>query len=224
MQGSKGRDAFYRIAPFALFIAFLAAGPFIASPWLPAIRGLAVAGLLAAFWRHYSELQKGVRLLFDPKSNLTPFWFAVGSGLLVFVLWINLDADWMVVGEMGKGFAPLKADGSVDWALAGLRLFGLALVVPVMEELFWRSFLMRWIDKRDFLAMDPKRASFTAFALSSGLFALEHTQWLAGLVAGIVYTWVYKKTGNLWVPIVSHAITNGTLGLWILSTGNWQYW
>ena len=224
MQSKGGRDAFYRIAPFALFIAFLAAGSFVASPWLPVVRGLAVAALLAAFWRHYAELKKGDGFLFDPKRNPSPFLLAVVSGLLVFFVWIHLDAGWMVVGEMGKGFAPLKPDGSIDWVLAGLRLFGLALVVPVMEELFWRSFLMRWIDKRKFLEMDPRQASFTAFALSSGLFAIEHNQWLAGLIAGAVYGWLYKKTGDLRVPIISHTVTNGTLGLWILATGNWQYW
>jgi CAAX prenyl protease-like protein len=72
--------------------------------------------------------------------------------------------------------------------------------------------------------MDPKRASFTALAISSALFAVEHSQWLAGLIAGVVYTWLYKKTGNLRIPILSHAITNGTLGLWILATGNWRFW
>jgi CAAX prenyl protease-like protein len=230
MQSQAGRDAFYRIAPFALFTAFLAAGHFIESPWLPAIRGLAVAALLAAFWRDYSELKIGDRPPFSltesllEKGGLSAIFISIISGLAVFGAWIALDSGWAVAGDVGKGFAPLKADGSIDWMLAGLRLFGLALVVPVMEELFWRSFLLRWIDRRDFLAMDPRQASFTAFALSSALFALEHTQWLAGLIAGLAYTWLYKKTGNLRVPIISHAVTNGTLGLWILATGNWRFW
>jgi uncharacterized protein len=216
MQRQAGRDAFYRIAPFALFVAFLAAGHLSASPWLPLARGIAVALLLAAFWPRYVELR--IR-------GLTPnFVLAVGAGIAVFLVWINLDAPWALIGDMGKGFAPLREDGSIDWLKAGLRLFGLALVVPVMEELFWRSFLMRWIDRRDFLSMDPRAASFTAFALSSALFASEHTQWLAGLIAGLVYTWVYKKTANLWYPILAHAITNGTLGIWILATGNWRFW
>jgi CAAX prenyl protease-like protein len=93
-----------------------------------------------------------------------------------------------------------------------------------MEELFWRSFLLRWIDSRDFLSWDPRKATFLAFALSSALFASEHSLWFAGLAAGIAYTWVYIRSGNLWIPIVSHAVTNGTLGLWILATGNWRFW
>jgi hypothetical protein len=98
------------------------------------------------------------------------------------------------------------------------------LVVPVMEELFWRSLVMRWIDQRDFLAADPRRATLAAFLISSGLFALEHTLWLAGLLAGLAYAWLYRRTGNLRVAIASHALTNGLLGAWILATHDWRYW
>jgi CAAX prenyl protease-like protein len=108
--------------------------------------------------------------------------------------------------------------------LVALRLFGLVLVVPVMEELFWRSFLMRWIARRDFLALAPARAGAVAFLLSSALFALEHSLWFAGLLAGLAYGWVYMRTGNVRVPIASHAITNGLLGAWILATQNWHHW
>ena len=87
-----------------------------------------------------------------------------------------------------------------------------------------KHFLLRWIDKREFLAFDPRSASWVAFAISSALFASEHSQWFAGLLAGMTYNWIYMRTGNLWVPIVSHATTNGLLGIWILATGNWQFW
>ena len=107
---------------------------------------------------------------------------------------------------------------------AALRLLGLAAIVPVMEELFWRSFLMRRIDAVDFLAADPRRAGWLAIALSSALFASEHSLWFAGLLAGIAYACVYRRSANLWTVILSHAITNGALGAWILATGSWRYW
>ena len=93
-----------------------------------------------------------------------------------------------------------------------------------MEELFWRSFLLRWIDRREFLTADPRRASWLAFAISSALFAVEHSLWFAGLLAGLAYGWLYMRSRNLWIPIVSHATTNGILGIWILATGNWRFW
>jgi uncharacterized protein len=215
------RPALARIAPFAAFMAFLASQPLlersIDARWIVVLRGLAAAAVLAAFWRTYSELR-------DPKPVPAREWLlAVAVGLAVFGAWIAFDSGWAAF-ESAAGFVPQRADGSLDAPLAALRLFGLVLVVPVMEELFWRSFLLRWIDRRDFLAADPKRSSPMAIALSCALFATEHSLWFAGLLAGAAYTWVYMRAGNLRLPIVSHATTNGTLGLWILATGNWRLW
>ncbi len=198
---------------------------------LTVVRGVAAAAVLAILWPHYTELRFAgnpyPRSLRGPlpraREHAREWLIAVAVGFAVFFAWIHLDRGWMTLGG-GTAFDPTRADGTIDWTLAGLRLFGFALVVPVMEELFWRSFVMRWIDARDFLHVDPRRATWRAFVISSALFASEHSLWLAGLAAGLGYSWVYVRSGNLWMPIVSHAITNGTLGLWILATGNWRYW
>jgi CAAX prenyl protease-like protein len=169
------------------------------------------------FWRGYREL--------GAAGAVTPHqWLlALGSGLAVFAAWIHFDDSWAVLGR-AEGFDPRGAAGEIDLVLAGLRLAELALVVPVMEELFWRSFLLRWLDARDFIAADPRRASPSAFALTAALFASEHLHWFAGLLAGLVYNGLYVRTGNLWVPIASHAVTNGALGVWVLATRNWHLW
>ena len=233
------KAAFARIAPFAAFILFIALAPLVRGlvddRWWVVARGLVAGALLLAFWRHYVELKKGSGAFFPPRPGVAdsapknapdPFFeyvLAVVVGLVVFVAWITFDFGWLKVGG-GGAFVPLRADGSVDPVLVALRLVGLAAVVPILEELFWRSFLMRWITQRDFLALEPRHASLAAFALSSALFASEHAQWFAGLIAGFAYGWLYRRSGNLWIPIVSHASTNGTLGIWILATGQWSYW
>jgi CAAX protease family protein len=185
-----------------VFIAFVMAGVLVVE------RALVVAGLLLSFWPRYVELRKPIAV---PARE---WLLGILVGLAVFVAWINLDQGWMVTGRLGD------SEPAQPW----LRLAGFALVVPVMEELFWRSFLLRWIDSRDFLGADPRKASARALAIVSVLFAAEHSFWLAGLVAGIAYTWLYVRSGSLWIPIVSHTTTNATLGLWILATGNSQYW
>jgi CAAX prenyl protease-like protein len=115
-------------------------------------------------------------------------------------------------------------DGRIDWLLVAIRIAGAALVVPVMEELFWRSFLMRWIDSPDFESVEPSQLSLKSFAITVLLFGFEHNLWLAGIVAGLAYGWLYKRHQTLWSPILAHAVTNGLLGLWVLRTGNWSYW
>jgi hypothetical protein len=223
-RGSTGAP--WRILPFAVLVGLIAAGQLLSSSswrealdwrWLTVGRGLAVGLVLALTWRHFSELRP-FRLAAGQLAA------AVGLGLAVFGLWIVLDHGWVVIDAPAPGFVPLDAAGRLDPWLYGLRLAGFALAVPVAEELFWRSFLLRWIDKRRFRDMDPRNASLKAFAICSALFALEHSQWLAGLVAGMIYTGLYTRTGNLWAPIVSHAITNAALGIWILASGRWPLW
>ena len=218
-SGSSIPDALPRAVPFAAFIALLAASPLLEglvdARWLVVGRGLVAAALLAAFWRFYSELRSN-----QPVPYLAPVLVGIALGFL----WTWLDFGWTHLGGPAPGFVPLRADGSLDPLLVALRLFGFVLVVPVMEELFWRSFLMRRIDRADFLALDPRATSTLAMLLTSAVFALEHREWLAGLLAGLAYGTVYRRWGNLRLCIASHASTNLTIAGWVLATGEWRHW
>jgi len=173
--------------------------------------------LLAALLPRYTELKTA------PRATPTQWIAAIAAGLGAFLAWILLDQGWNSFPLHG-GFDPGGAPPGGRWALVAVRLFALTLTVPLMEELFWRSFLLRWIDSRNFLAADPARASLRAILVVIVLFGAEHSQWLAGLLAGAAYTAVYVRTRNILLTTLSHAITNGFLGIWILSTGNWRLW
>lgn len=80
------------------------------------------------------------------------------------------------------------------------------------------------VDAKDFLAIRPQTVSLRAVLITSALFALEHHLVVAGFVAGLVYSWLYVRTGRLWVPIAAHAVTNGVLGVWVIQTGAWGLW
>jgi CAAX prenyl protease-like protein len=130
----------------------------------------------------------------------------------------------MTLGSPTASFQPVDAEGRVDWPLVAVRWAGAALLVPVMEELFWRSFLMRWIERAQFEAVLPQRVGLKAVVLSTFVFMLAHTLWLAAILAGLAYAWLYVRTGKLWVPIVAHAVTNGALGVWVVATRSWGFW
>ena len=70
----------------------------------------------------------------------------------------------------------------------------------------------------------PQRVALKAVVLSTFVFVLAHTLWLAAIVAVLAYAWLYVRTGKLWVPIIAHAVTNGALGAWVVVTGNWAFW
>ena len=223
---SLSRAAAVRIAPFALFMAMLALraavpvdGSWGLDPrWLYGLTVLLVGALLLLFWRDYGELTR------QTWPSASEAMLAVAVGVVVFALWIQLDAPWMMLGEPSAGFVPLSADGTIDWPLVAVRLLGATLLVPLMEELFWRSFLMRWLHAPTFEGVDPTRVGLKAIVLSTFVFVLAHPLWLAAVVAGLAYAWLYVRSGKLWLPVIAHAVTNGVLGVWVVMTGNWQFW
>jgi CAAX prenyl protease-like protein len=220
------RSAILRILPFAVFMLMLALrgalpadGSAGVDPrWVYGGTVALVGGLLLWFWREYGELAA------QTAPSVREAGLAVVVGLLVFFLWINLDAPWMRLGEATAGFRPVDEQGQLLWPLIAVRWVGAALLVPVMEELFWRSFFMRWIQHPTFEALPPPQVGLKAIVLSTFVFMLAHTLWLGAVVAGLAYAWLYKRTGKLWVPVIAHAVTNGVLGGWVVFTGNWGFW
>ena len=215
---------FVRSLPFGLYIALLVLegllpdwAPGFDVRWLYPVKAGLVALALALLWRHYTEL----RTWDLPARHLL---LSVAVGFVVLVLWVNLDAGWMLLGEPGAGYKPTDEAGRIDWMLVAFRIAGAALVVPIMEELFWRSFVQRWVQQPDFLNLHPARMGLKALLIASALFAVEHLQWLAGLIAGLAYGWLYMRARNLWAPIVAHAVTNGALGAYVVATGHWSFW
>lgn len=217
--------ALARIIPFVLFMVLLAVRGnwpegwmFVDPRWLYAASVVIVSGSLIWFWRRYQELGRGSGL------SLPNWALSIAVGVVVFALWISLTEPWMMLGEATAGFVPVDENGELIWSLVIFRWVGAALMVPIMEELFWRSYLMRWIDKPDFEQVDPGTVSAKAIVLSTVVFTLAHTQWLGAVIAGLAYAWLYRHTRSLWAPIIAHMVTNGVLGVWVVMHGHWQFW
>ncbi len=221
------RSTVVRVMPFLAFMLLLALrgmapddGSWGVDPrWLYGVQTVLVAGLLVLWWRDYGELSR------QTWPTLGEAAFAAAVGALVFVLWIHLDAAWMTMpADATAPFVPADAAGRLDWPLITVRWLGATLLVPVMEELFWRSFLMRWLQAPVFDAVPPASVRLKAIVLSTFVFVLAHTLWLAAAVAGLAYAWLYVRSGKLWLPVLAHAVTNGLLSIWVVSTGQWQFW
>lgn len=218
------RPGLARSIPFGLYMGLMILQPYVENllpggvdaRWLYGVRVGIVLIALLFLWRFYGELREA------PDPGASGWLLGIGMGIVVFVLWIYLDFKPLAFSP-GEGFDP-RSGGGLDVGLVLVRMAGAALIVPVMEELFWRSFLLRWIQRPSFLSVEATTLGFKAILFSSILFASEHRLWFAGLLAGLAYAWLYKKTGNLWVPILAHAITNGLLGAYVLSTGSWSLW
>ena len=214
--------AIARVIPIGIYLLFLATAPWI-EPYLPdgrwqyPIMVTCVAIALGILAPQFEELRGTLRI------NCQEWLSAVLVGVMVFVLWINLEQPWASIGTP-TGFDPRNPNGEVDYALAALRIACAALVVPIMEELFWRSFIMRWIEQTTFFTLHPGAVTWRGLVVSSVLFGVEHNLWLAGILVGLAYGGLYIRSGKLRSAIAAHAVTNFLLGSWVVYSSQWQFW
>jgi CAAX prenyl protease-like protein len=175
-----------------------------------------LAALIYA-WRAYQELTG------NAFANRREMLLAMGVGVLVYVAWVRMEWPWAMQGQ-ADGYNPFQAGALAGTMLAVVRIFGAAVVVPIMEELFWRSFLLRYLISPQFTAV--RLGIFTPLSciVTVVLFGLEHHLWLAGIMAGAAYTLLLYTTRRLWPCILAHAITNLMLGAHVLMTGEWRWW
>jgi uncharacterized protein len=160
------------------------------------------------------------------------FWASTGIGIVVFLVWIAPDAifnyrhTWLFQNSItGAAESSVPVWLRARFGFVAVRVFGCVVAVPLLEELFWRGWLMRWLVDTNFLKVPLAIYVPKAFWVVALMFASEHgPYWEVGLVAGIIYNWWVIRTGNLADAILAHAVTNGLLSAWVLYTGRWEYW
>ena len=158
---------------------------------------------------------------------------SVAIGLGVFALWVLPDAlfpeyrqHWLFHNPIvGAVRTSLKAGSAGDPLSLALRTARAIAIVPLVEELFWRGWLMRWLVGSDFQKIPLGAYSAKAVWIVALLFAAEHgPYWDVGLAAGLIYNlWMcrVKRLGDL---IWAHAITNAGLCAYVLYTHKWEFW
>lgn len=196
------KKRFWLIAPYAAWMVLMAALPATVGGY--AVRTAVTAALLAVVLSKVSSPLRSFvsRLKSSPLPGLL-------VGLAVFVIWIlpeQFDIPFYrrfcIIGEGGT-----QAVAEASAAMIAVRLVGSAFVISVAEELFFRKWLI----------------GFAGFWWMVALFAIEHDRWLVGAIAGVAYGLLYLRKGLL-AAIVAHATTNLVLGLWVLRSGQWQFW
>jgi CAAX prenyl protease-like protein len=177
------------------------------------LKTLAVGAVIAWTWRSLPELKPGAPLL----SALV--------GAVGVVLWIGLDPVLVHYDLPLRGRNPFALyPAGVAWALFGFRLLGTALVVPVMEELFWRGFLMRWLIREEFTEVPLGTFRPFSFFATTTLFAAEHgPEWPLGAIVGLLFGAWFVRTKNLGDVMTAHGVANLLLALYCLFSGDWHF-
>jgi hypothetical protein len=214
------RDWVPYVAPFLVFIVLT-----VPAVYLPGHAHLLYffktvsAGALLWWWReHY---RPDIR----PRISRAGYLASAAAGLLVLAAWILLEPIFPKLGQDGA-FDPFDFGLPLFWVyiVIIMRIAGSAVVVPVMEELFWRSFLMRYLIHPEFRKVPLGAFNWFSFLSVVLLFGLEHNRWIQGMVAGFVYGSLVIHQKSLRGAIFAHAVTNLGLGFYVGLTRSWIFW
>ena len=189
----------------------------------------------ARYWLYLVKMLVGIWCIWEMRSLVPEIrwafsWEAVVAGVLVLVIWVGLDPynpPNNLIFKQGTPWNPFKTfegNPAAAWFFFAVRTLGSSLIVPPLEEVFWRSFLYRYLVKINFEEMPFNRMHWLSFVITSTLFGLEHFQWLAGILCGMIYQFLVIRKNRLGDAILAHAITNFLLSIWVLWKGAWSFW
>jgi CAAX prenyl protease-like protein len=211
------------VLPFAVFMAFLAAAKYLEflGAWESVLRVGVLTAVLVIFSRQVIDLR--IRQVIA----------TLGLGAAVFVLWIA--PDLLIPGYRNHPLFQNSITGHITMSIPEsllaqplvlvLRIVRAVILVPIIEELFWRGWLMRWLVSPKFESLPLGATTPFAMIVTAVLFASEHgPYWDVGLVTGFLYNWWMVRTRSLGDCILAHAVTNGCLSAYVVIAGKWEYW
>jgi hypothetical protein len=197
--------------------------PYLWYPWIYAAKIALTLAAVAFCWPALPTKEPVNRIRVSP--------LAVAVGTLGIFVWVGI---WMLqleqrllpeflLGGSRSHFNPLEEiSGAGGYAFLAVRFIGLAVAVPIIEELFMRGFFMRYYTSVEWPTLDFGNISFQAVAIATAFSVAMHPERFAMLVWFTLITLLMYRTRNIWDCIVAHAVTNFLLGVYVVSTGNWE--
>jgi len=216
------RDDVAYILPMLVFLLLTAA----AGKWpdaYPAIylaKTILTAVVLILLWKNFTPIR------------WNHWWLGVIFGIIGIFQWIGmqlfLQRHFSMFQPSRDAFNPMTyfADAGMRDSFIAIRLIGAVLVVPVMEELFWRDFLWRQIlAPNDFKLATVGEWAWGPFLIVAVAFCTVHGNWWpTAIVWGLMIGALLVYTKSLGACIIMHATTNLLLGIYVLHTHDWSFW
>src|SRR5262245_53976350 len=182
--------------------------------WVFPAQTIVCGFLLIKWWRSY-------------EFNWRKGWgLGLLAGVVVLAIWISPQA---VLGHPPrlKGFDPyFFGQGAPFWFNTTVRMIRLVIVVPLLEEIFWRGFLLRHLERDPFDEVPFVQFNWLPFTAVTLLFGVAHwgPDFVPAIATGVIYNLVAIRTKSLGACVIAHALTNLLLGVYIFRTGQWGFW
>lgn len=190
--------------------------------WYPVAYAVKIGVVCGLIWLCRSTLRD-----LRPWPSPAGAALAVVVGLAVTAVWVGLDGHYPALPYLsGKrvAFDPTALPPAARYLFLSVRLFGLVVVVPLIEEMFYRSFLMRWLIDPDIARVPIGRVTPLSLGVTSTVFALSHPEWLPALLTGLAWGALLARTRSVSACVLSHATANLALGVYVLARHAWTFW
>lgn len=217
------------------------AAPFLVFVLLTSMQG--ILGEASRYWIYIAKSLAGFWMIWIIRPFIPELKWAVSlrsvlAGVIVFAVWIGLDGFYPTTDLIFTrlGFGPKEPGGSwnpnvafgagsgLAWVMITTRILGSSLVVPPVEEVFYRSFVYRWIADPQIDRVSLRRFAWVPYVVTALLFGSAHREWLPGILCAMIYQSLVFRRGDLGEAITAHGVTNLLLGLWVVWRGAWQFW
>ncbi len=214
----KSSPLLVRTVPFAIFaILTVLQGQFHdpAPYWIYALKTAVAACLLWLLRQEISEM----RWKFSGEAILV--------GIAVFAAWVGLDGLYPMMFRRQESFNPARTFGqgsALSLFFIAVRMIGASIVVPMLEEVFYRSFLYRYFIHPQFWKIPLNRFNWRAFLIIGVIFGVGHFEWLPGILCAFAYQTLVCRNNRLGDAISAHATTNILLSCWVVIGDNYIFW
>lgn len=173
-------------------------------------------------------------------------WCLVGAGFGVVGIalwltpttlydWMGLEGKttgwlkWLGVAERREGFDPgIFEHPAAWWTSLVLRMFRAVVVVALVEEIFWRGFLMRFVCdlEGDYWKQPFGRADWRSYVATTVLFMFAHgsLDWAGALIYGSLTYLLCVWSKSLGACVIMHAVANFLMGLYAVAFGKYGLW
>jgi hypothetical protein len=209
------------VAPMATFLVLTSLEDQLPSyPLAYAIKAVVVTAVMIYFRSTWND--------FRPFPSIKTVMISIMVGVGVAVAWVGLDGHYPLFKFLGgerTAFDPNTLSPGIKIAFLIMRFYGLVIMVPLFEELFWRSFLIRWLIEPEFTKVAIGKVTLMTAGVTGGLFALAHpAEWLPALLTGLAWAGLLSKTKTVTACVISHVVANLLLGIYVLTTHQWKFW
>jgi CAAX prenyl protease-like protein len=139
---------------------------------------------------------------------------------------LGLAGKWYIF-KLVEPVDPRLGLGAANWWTQAVLRIGVAVItVPIVEELFWRAFMLRaFIDWNRWQRVPLGTFTWFSFLGTSLISVLQHpSNWAVSIFCWMLFNALFYWKKSIFFLILVHAVTNLVLYVYVIACRDWIFW